>query len=153
MAQKSRCILCFKIIIQNQIKCQKVSCFGKSNVFFFYLNVIILHLTNVQHVLDWVLTKKSAKSYLCVITKLPKMVKTIIFLSLCVSNLLTQCGDIEVNPGPKYSSLIFCHWNLNGLTAHDNIKIWLLQVYVTQYKWYNMPIWNISKFFYPKWWQ
>ena len=62
------------------------------------------------------------------------MVKTIIFLSLCVSNLLTQCGDIEVNPGPKYSSLIFCHWNLNGLAAHDNIKIWLLQVYVTQYK-------------------
>ena len=44
-----------------------------------------------------------------------------------------QCGDIEVNPGPKYSSLTFCHWNLNGLTAHDNIKISLLQAYVTQY--------------------
>ena len=44
-----------------------------------------------------------------------------------------QCGDIEVNPGPKYSSLTFCHWNLNGLTAHDNIKISLLQACVTQY--------------------
>ena len=61
------------------------------------------------------------------------MEKTIIFLSLCVSNLLMLCGDIEVNPGPKYSFLTFCHWNLNGLTAHDNIKISLLQAYVTQY--------------------
>ena len=66
-------------------------------------------------------------------TKLPNMEKTIIFLSLCVSNLLMLCGDIEVNPGPKYSFLTFCHWNLNGLTAHDNIKISLLQAYVTQY--------------------
>ena len=59
--------------------------------------------------------------------------KTIIFLSLSVSNSLMQCGDTEANPGPKYSSLTFCHWNLNGLTAHDNIKISLLQAYVTQY--------------------
>ena len=44
-----------------------------------------------------------------------------------------QCGVIEVNPGPKYSSLTFCHWNLNGLTTNDNIKISLLQAYVTQY--------------------
>ena len=61
------------------------------------------------------------------------MVKTTIFLSLCISNLLMQCGAIEVNPGLKYSSLTFCHWNLNGLTAYDNIKISLLQAYVTQY--------------------
>ena len=51
----------------------------------------------------------------------------------CISNLLMRCGHIELNPGPKYSSLTFCHWNLNGLTAHDNIKISLLQAYVTQY--------------------
>ena len=66
-------------------------------------------------------------------TKLPKMAKIIIFLSLSASNLLIQCGDIEVNPSPKYSSLTFCHWNLNGLTAHDNIKISLIQAYVIQY--------------------
>ena len=67
----------------------------------FFLNVIMLHLTNAQHVLDRVLTEISPKSYLCLITKLSKMVKTIIFLSFCVSNLLIQCDDIEVNPGPK----------------------------------------------------
>ena len=87
----------------------------------FFLNVIILHLINAQHVLDRFLTEKSAKSYLCLITKLSEMVKTITFLSLCVSNLLMQCGDIEVNRGPKYSSLTFCNWNLNGLIAHDNL--------------------------------
>ena len=99
----------------------------------YFLNVIILHFTNVQYVLDRVLTKKSAKSYLCSITKLPKVMKTTIFLSICISNLLRQCGDIETNPGPKYSSLNFSHWNLNGVTAHDNIKISLFQAYVTHY--------------------
>ena len=29
--------------------------------------------------------------------------------------------------------MTFFHWNLNGLTARRNIKILLLQVYVTQY--------------------
>ena len=58
------------------------------------------------------------------------MVKVIILLSFCLPNLLLCCGDIEKNPGPKYSSLKFCHWNLNGLTAHDSIKISLLQAYI-----------------------
>ena len=51
-----------------------------------------------------------------------------------------QCDDIEVNPGPEYSSLTFCHWNLNSLTAHDNIKILSLQAYETQNNQYNMPL-------------
>ena len=91
-----------------------------------------LYFISLKHVLDRVLTKKSAKSYPCLITKLPKKAKTIIFLSLCVSNLFVPSGDIEVNPGSRYSSLTFRRWNLNGLTAHDNIKILLLQAYVTQ---------------------
>ena len=48
-----------------------------------------------------------------------------------------SCGDIEKNTGPKYSSLTFYHWNLNGLSAHDSIKISLLQAYVTQHN-YNI---------------
>ena len=55
------------------------------------------------------------------------------FLSLCISNLLIQCGDIKVIPGPIYSSLTFCHWNLNGLTAHDKIEISCFKAYVTEY--------------------
>ena len=60
------------------------------------------------------------------------MVKVIMLLSLCLPNLLLCCGDIEKSPGPKYSSLKFYHWNLNGLTAHDSIKISLLQAYIIQ---------------------
>ena len=75
----------------------------------FFLNVIILHLTDTQHLIYRILIKSSAKSYLYLITKLLKMVKTIIFLFLCASNLLVQCGDIELNTGPKYLSLTFLH--------------------------------------------
>ena len=53
-----------------------------------------------------------------------------IFLLICIVNLLCRCGDTVTNLGPKYSSLTFCHWNLNGLTAHDSIKISLIQAYI-----------------------
>ena len=46
--------------------------------------------------------------------------------------LLLLSGDIETNPGPKRSSNIkFCHWNLNGLAAHDFIKVPLVEDFVT----------------------
>ena len=67
------------------------------------------------------------------LTKLPKMTKIAIFLFLCLPDLLFRCGDIETNPGPKYYSFAFCHWNLNGLTAHASMKILLLQAYITQH--------------------
>ena len=56
-----------------------------------------------------------------------------IFLFICIVNLLCRCDDIATNPGPKYTFLTFCHWNLNDLTAHDSIKISLLQVYILQH--------------------
>ena len=42
------------------------------------------------------------------------------------------------------SPLPFCHWNLNGLTAHNSIKILLLQAYITQH---NYDIICLSKTF------
>ena len=45
--------------------------------------------------------------------------------------------DIEVNPGPKKNcstSFSFCHWNLNGLTVHNYIKLSSLQAYKCVYK-------------------
>ena len=42
-----------------------------------------------------------------------------------------KSGDIESNPGPRKSSALkFCHWNLNGLVAHEFIKLSLLEVYI-----------------------
>ena len=46
--------------------------------------------------------------------------------------LLLRSGDVETNVGPKKSSVIkFCHWKLNGLAAHDFIKISLIEGFVT----------------------
>ena len=37
---------------------------------------------------------------------------------------------VEVNPGPSHwNSLSFCHWNLNSISAHDFVKVSLLEVY------------------------
>ena len=41
-------------------------------------------------------------------------------------HVLLLSGDIEVNPGPKR-----CHWNLNGLAAHDFIKVPLIEAFIT----------------------
>ena len=46
--------------------------------------------------------------------------------------LLILCGDIEQNPGPEKerSHITICHWNPNGLMAHNFIKVSLLQTLV-----------------------
>ena len=42
--------------------------------------------------------------------------------------LLVNSGDTETNRGPRKSSPIkFCHQNLNGLAAHDFIKVPLIE--------------------------
>ena len=50
---------------------------------------------------------------------------------LYIKALLNCCGYIEINPSPKQSPLTFCHWNFNGIVAHEFIKISLLQRYIT----------------------
>ena len=62
-----------------------------------------------------------------------KIADSTVLLLFFIQNLLSCCGDIEENLGLKYSSLTFCHWNLNCLTAHDFTKISLLQVNITQH--------------------
>ena len=67
---------------------------------------------------------------------------------LCITNLLSQCGDVKTSPGPRYSFLIFCHWNLNDLPTHDFIKTWLLQAYITHhYITHNYDIISLSETF------
>ena len=53
---------------------------------------------------------------------------------LYMKALSNFCGDIEIIPGPNQSSLTSCYWNLNGIAAHDFIKIPLLQGYITDYR-------------------
>ena len=109
----------------------------------FILRIILLHLNNVLPFFNCILTKNTT-TYLRLLTKLPKMTKNYYIFILSFPNLLFCCGDIETNPGPKYSSFTFCNWNLNGLTAHDSIKISLIQAYITQH---NYDIICLSKTF------
>ena len=52
--------------------------------------------------------------------------------------LLIICsGDIEVNLGPKIRSpLLFCHWNLNSLSAHNFVKVLVLQALPVTHDYY-----------------
>ena len=59
--------------------------------------------------------------------------------------LLLLSGDIETNPGPKRSSNIkFCHWNLNGLAAHEFIKVPSMEAFITSN---NFDIVSLSEIF------
>ena len=69
-----------------------------------------------------------------------KIADITVFLLFFIQNLLACCGDIEENPGPKCSSLTFCHWNLNGLTARDSTKISLLQANITHRNYDIIPL-------------
>ena len=55
-----------------------------------------------------------------------KILKLII-LSVYLFLLILQSGDIEKNPGPSQNNI--CHWNMNGITTHNYIKLSLLQAY------------------------
>ena len=47
---------------------------------------------------------------------------------LLLKFLLICCSDVESNLGPKkLHHISFCHWNLNGLAAHNFSKVSLLQ--------------------------
>ena len=54
-----------------------------------------------------------------------------IWVSLTIVRL---SSDIEENPGPKCNSdqsFSICHWNLNSITTHNYLKIFLLRAYIT----------------------
>ena len=52
-----------------------------------------------------------------------------IFTKQLIELLLILTGDVEQNPGQtkEKSHITLCHWNLNGLMAHNFIKVSLLQ--------------------------
>ena len=89
------------------------------SLYLFLAFILITHGKNLYQV------------YGCLIKNIPasfclfflKIADITVFLLFFIQNLLSCCGDIEENPGPKYSPLTFCHWNLNGLAAHDSTKI------------------------------
>ena len=46
-------------------------------------------------------------------------------------------GDVELNPGPKRNSrnvFSICHWNLNSMSAHNYVKVFLFKAYIAIHK-------------------
>ena len=91
--------------------------------------ILITQVNNFYQVSSHLIKIIAASFSLCFL----KTADIAVFLWFFIQNLLSCCGDIEENPGPKYSSLTFCHLNLNRLAAHDSTKISLLQAYITQH--------------------
>ena len=50
--------------------------------------------------------------------------------------LLLLHDNVETNPGPnkKYKPFTCCHWNVNGLTAHNKVKLSSVAAYNTIHK-------------------
>ena len=46
-----------------------------------------------------------------------------------VQTLLILSGNVLKNPGPTDCNLKFLHWNLDSLTARNNLKIFLIEAY------------------------
>ena len=69
-----------------------------------------------------------------------KSCNTLLFINYYFRNLLfvvlllLRSGNVETNTAPKKSSVIkLCHWNLNGLAAHDFLKVSLIEAFITTY--------------------
>ena len=52
-------------------------------------------------------------------------IKWLVFRTILLS------GDVETNPGPE--TLDFCTWNLNSITAHDFLRVSLIEAYNSVY--------------------
>ena len=49
-------------------------------------------------------------------------------------NSILLSGDVELNPGPNTSMFSFCSWNLNSITAHDFVRVSLIEAYNSIYE-------------------
>ena len=59
-------------------------------------------------------------------------------IHICLyTRTIDPSGDIEKNPGPRPSSsqnFSICHWNLNSITVHSFVNIFLLKAYLSIHK-------------------
>ena len=97
---------------------------------FLIIHIILFYFNSAFSFFSCTAIKKSI-SYLPLLKKLPKMVKLIILLSLCLLNFFVVV-ILKKESWSKIFIIKILRWNLNGLTAHDSTKISLLQACVIQ---------------------
>ena len=78
---------------------------------------------------------------------LPFLVTIITIWSLpwLYSVLILLSADVELNPGPKRAftrDISICHWNLNSISAHNYIKLFLLKTYIAIHKFDIICLWE-----------
>ena len=110
----------FKTKIKNRGMLQFLLHHIEYSLYFFLTFILITRVQQVQQVYLYQVSSRLIKNIpasfcLCFL----EIADITVFFLFFIQNLLSCCADIEENLGPKYSSLTFCHWNLNGHTAHE----------------------------------
>ena len=91
----------------------------------FYLVIAFLNST-------FILYKGTSESLVKWKLTFPDYLLTIMFSINNFKHILLLSPETEVNPGLKRSSNIkFSNWKLNGLAAHDLIKVTLMEAFIT----------------------
>ena len=60
-------------------------------------------------------------------------IRNFLFVLSVVHKKNMESGDIETNLGPINRLVSFCTWNLNSISAHDFIRVSLLEAYSAVY--------------------
>ena len=96
-----------------------------STKFFLVLFFLMWVLLKINFDISWSVIAKCVKGPLMSIHSACENV----FTKQLIELLLILSGDVEQNPGPEKekSHITFCYWNLNGLMAHNFIKVSLPQ--------------------------
>ena len=109
-----------KISISEENNFYTVRCLSKITAYLVLMLYYFLSIYLVTFILHKLLSFYAVSAYI------GKSSNVLLFINYYFRNLpfvvllLLRSGAAETNPGPKKSPVIkFCHWNLNGLAAHD----------------------------------
>ena len=129
------CVFQSTKIVTPSNSCQKDNLnFTAQNIAFMYSELSIKFFL-VLFLLMWVLLKINFDNSWSVIVKCTKgslmsthSASENVFTKKLIELVLILSGDVEQNPDPEKekSHITFRHWNLNGLMAHNFIKVLLL---------------------------
>ena len=117
-------IACFAILLRKNIK---------------IINIVVIRIFHIYVLLIYVLVIYVLVIYVLVIYVLVIYMLVIYVFPAWLYLILTKrSGDIEQNPRPKSNScqsFSICHWNLNSISAHNFIKIFLLKLTLPLTNW------------------
>ena len=111
------------------------------NIFFLncafpFCNISFLFVLLITVFLTFKSNSERSTKYLLTMSFLVTIIK-IWLLPWLYSLLILLSADVELNPGPKRvstSNISICHWNLNSISAHNYIKLFLLKAYIAIHK-------------------